>query len=66
MLEDGDPVENLPDPSFQIMIDGFLYHPQTEALLQWFSRQSLFTVLGGAYSYPGNDLTSPSQACPTP
>jgi len=24
------------------------------------------TAFGGAYSYPGNNLTSPSQACPTP
>lgn len=63
-LETGDPVEGLPNPSFPVMIDGFLYHPQTEALLQWFSRQSPSTAIGGAYSYPGNNLTSPSTACP--
>jgi len=43
------------------MIDGFLYHPQTEALLQWFSRQTSSNAFGGAYSYPGNNLTSASQ-----
>ncbi len=64
VLETGDPVENLPNASFPVMIDGFLYHPQTEALLQWFSRQSPSRAFGGDYSYPGNNLTSPSQACP--
>lgn len=64
VLETGDPVENLPNPTFPVMIDGFLYHPQTEALLQWFSRQSPSSAFGGVYSYPGNNLTSPSTACP--
>jgi len=66
VLETGDPVENLPNPSFPVMIDGFTYHPQTEALLQWFSRQTPSNAFGGAFSYPGNNLTSASQACPTP
>jgi hypothetical protein len=64
VLETGDPVENLPNASFPVMIDGFLYNPQTEALLQWFSRQTPSTAIGGAYSYPGSNLTSPSTACP--
>ena len=64
LLETGDPVEGLPDASFPVMIDGFLYHPQTEALLQWFSRQTPSSAFGGAYSYPGNNLTSASAACP--
>jgi hypothetical protein len=66
VLETGDPVENLPNPSFPVTLHGFMYHPQTEALLQWFSRQSPSSAIGGAYSYPGNNLTSPSMACPTP
>ena len=65
VLETGDPVENLPNPTFPVTVDGFLYHPQTEALLQWFSRESPSSAFGGAYSYPGNNLTSPSMACPT-
>jgi hypothetical protein len=64
VLETGDPVVNLPNPSFPVTIDGFLYHPQTEALLQWFSRKSPSNAFNGAYSYPGNNLTSPSTACP--
>lgn len=63
-LETGDPVENLPNPSFPVTLHGFTYHPQTEALLQWFSRESPSSAIGGAYSYPGNNLTTPSQACP--
>jgi len=65
LLETGDPVENTPNDSFPVTIDGFLYHPQTEAVLQWFSRESPSSAFGGAYSYPGNNLTSASQACPT-
>jgi hypothetical protein len=64
LLETGDAVANLPNASFPVMLDGFLYHPQTEALLQWFSRQSPSSAFGGAYSYPGNNLTAPSTACP--
>ncbi|MBO0695572.1 MAG: hypothetical protein J2P56_05665 [Verrucomicrobia bacterium] len=64
VLETGDPVENLPNASFPVMIDGFLYHPQTEALLQWFSRENPSSAFNGAFSFPGNNLTSPSTACP--
>jgi hypothetical protein len=34
------------------MRNGFLYHPQNVALLQWFEFQSPSTALDGAYSYP--------------
>ncbi len=55
-LETGDPVEVLPNPTFPVVIDGFTYHPQTEALLQWFTRESPSSAFGGAYSYP--DMTA--------
>ncbi len=47
-------VESLPtDVTFPIaMRNGFLYHPQNEALLQWFEFQSPSSALDGAYSYP--------------
>jgi hypothetical protein len=64
VLETGDPIENLPNASFPVVVNGSLYHPQTEALLQWFSRETPSSAIGGAYSYPGNNLTSPSQPCP--
>ncbi len=63
-LETGDPVEVLADPSFPVTVDGMTYHPQTEALLQWFSRKSPSDAFQHAYSYPDTHaLTSPSVAC---
>lgn len=65
-LETGDPVEVLFHPFFPITLHGFTYHPQTEALLEWFSRQNPSSAIGGAFSYPDTTkLTSPSVACPT-
>jgi hypothetical protein len=53
-VEVGDVVEGLStDVTFPIaMRNGFLYHPQNVALLQWFEFQSPSTALDGAYSYP--------------
>jgi hypothetical protein len=49
------------------VLDGYVYHPQTLALLQWFSRETPSSAIDGAYSY-GNEsiLTSPSLACIPP
>jgi len=64
-LETGDPVENLFHPFFPITLNGFTYHPQTEALLEWFSRQNPSSAIGGAFSYPDTTkLPGPSVACP--
>lgn len=58
-LEVGDVIEGLPDSTTAISTKGRTYHPQNEALLQWFEFQSPSTALGGAYSYPNqNVLTS--------
>jgi hypothetical protein len=51
-LETGDPVEVLTNPSFPIHISGMTYHPQTEALLQWFEQKSTSTAINSAFSYP--------------
>jgi hypothetical protein len=52
-LEVGDVIEGLPHQVSPIpMPNGFTYHPQVEALLQWFEFQSHSTALDGAYSYP--------------
>ena len=60
-LEDGDVLEALAAPTFPITLNGFTYHPQTVALLQWFAGQSPSSAFHGAYSYPGlNTLTTPS------
>ncbi len=56
-LEDGDVIEGLPNQVFPIkMPNGFTYHPQNEALLQWFEFESPSSAINGAYSYP--DLTT--------
>ena len=60
-LETGDVVEGLPNATFPMTMNGFTYHPQNEALLQWFEFESPSSALGGAYSYPNTSvLTSPS------
>jgi hypothetical protein len=51
-LETGDVVEGLPKAAFPVLLNGFLYHPQNEALLQWFEFLTPSDALGGAYSYP--------------
>jgi hypothetical protein len=66
-LEVGDVIEGLPRQSFPIrMPNGVTYHPQNEALLQWFEFQSPSTALHGAYSYPDETtltaLSAPQKA----
>jgi hypothetical protein len=51
-LETGDPVEVLSNPSFPMHVSGMTYHPQTEALLQWFEQKSTSTAINSAFSYP--------------
>jgi hypothetical protein len=68
-LETGDPVEVLSTSTVPIFIKErgqvFQYHPQTEALLQWFEIGNASNAIGGAYSYP--DTTAlPQAATPCP
>jgi len=51
-LEVGDVIEGLPNAVFPITLNGMTYHPQNEALLQWFEFQSPSSALDGAYSSP--------------
>jgi len=59
-LEVGDVIEGLPRQAFPITMPTangpFTYHPQNEALLQWFEFQSPSSAINGAYSYP--DITT--------
>jgi hypothetical protein len=67
LLEVGDPVLDLPNPAFPVGSEGYLYHPQTLALLQWFTREAPSSAINGAYSYANEStLSSPSIACVTP
>jgi hypothetical protein len=51
-LETGDVTERLPTPDDPISMNGMTYHPQNEALLQWFEGVTPSDAIGGAYSYP--------------
>ncbi|MBV8551019.1 MAG: hypothetical protein JOY54_06935 [Acidobacteriaceae bacterium] len=51
-LEVGDVIEGLPQDVFPITMNGMTYHPQNEALLQWFEFEFPSSAIGGAYSYP--------------
>jgi hypothetical protein len=43
----------------------FTYHPQTEALLQWFEMGTTSDAIGGAFSYPDTTaLTQSAVPCP--
>ena len=57
-LESGDVIEGLPNATFPMTMDGFTYHPQNEALLQWFAFESPSSAIGGAYSYPDTTILS--------
>jgi hypothetical protein len=56
ILETGDVIEGLPNEIFPITMNGMTYHPQNEALLQWFEFQPVSNALGGAYSYPDTEV----------
>jgi len=68
-LETGDPVEVLPNSTVSIQLregnEVFVYHPQTEALLQWFEVGATSDAIGGAFSYP-NTAALPHSAVPCP
>jgi hypothetical protein len=51
-LETGDVIEGLPNATFPVTIDGVTYHPQNEAMLQWFSGETPSSGFGHAYSFP--------------
>ncbi|HVP61569.1 MAG TPA: hypothetical protein VMT11_13475 [Myxococcaceae bacterium] len=60
-LETGDVIEGMPNELFPMTMNGFTYHPQNEALVQWFASQSPSSAIHHAYSYPDESvLTSPS------
>lgn len=67
-LETGDPVEVLANATVPVTLShagsSFTYHPQTEALLQWFAQTVPSDAIHGAYSYPDvTALQSPATLC---
>lgn len=66
-LETADPVAALPNAATQVNIDGFTFHPQTEVLLPWFTRQGAQDSIDGALSFPDESLvTEASRPCTAP
>jgi len=62
-LESGDVIEGLANATYPMTMNSYTYHPQNEALLQWFAGQSPSNAIGHAYSYPDQSiLTSASVA----
>jgi len=58
LLENGDVIEDLPNPTFPVTINGFAYHPQNEPLLPWFEFKSPSFAINGAYSYPNETVVT--------
>ena len=62
-LEVGDVIEGLANVSYPVTVDGVTYHPQNEALLQWFAGESPSRAYKGAYSFPNPTvLTTPANS----
>jgi hypothetical protein len=59
-LETGDPVEVLSNPVFPVKIGTTTFHPQTEALLQWFEQKTTSNAISGAFSYPNTKALTKS------
>jgi hypothetical protein len=57
-LEDGDVIEGLPNATYPMTMNGMTYHPQNEALLQWFIPGQASDAIDGAYSYPNETVLS--------
>ncbi len=68
-LETGDPLEVLDNgvSPVHLRADGrpFTFHPQTEALWQWFAEKQHSSAIDGAYSYPDRSAL-PGPATPFP
>jgi hypothetical protein len=63
-LETADPVATLPNVGYSVTIGGFTYHPQTQVLLPWFTRQGTQDSIDGAFSFPDESLvTEASRPC---
>jgi len=59
-LEVGDPVEVLSNVVFPVKIGATTFHPQTEALLQWFEQKTTSNAISGAFSYPNTKALTKS------
>jgi hypothetical protein len=65
IMEVGDVLEVFPSPTYPVTLNGYTYHPQTEALLPWFEFQQNSSAIDNAYSYPDEALLT-SLSAPQP
>jgi hypothetical protein len=65
-LETGDVIEGLPHATFPITMNGFTYHPQNEALVQWFASETPSSAISDAYSYPDTTVLTSASVSLTP
>jgi hypothetical protein len=62
-IETADPLAALPNAGYPVIIDGYVYHPQSQVLLSWFTRDPS-NSLDGAFSFPDQSLvTRAAQPC---
>jgi hypothetical protein len=64
-LETGDVIEGLSDAQYPIVLNGTTYHPQNEALLQWFAGVTPSNAISDAYSYPDTDVLTSANVSQT-
>lgn len=65
-LEVGDVIEGLPNSNYSVTLNGATFHPQNEALLQWFAGTTPSNAIGGAYSYPDATVLTTAAAVQAP
>jgi len=63
ILEVGDAIQNHPNLSFKVILNGAEYHPQDVAFFSWFARQVPSIGLRGRYSYRGDKFSGPAPGC---
>jgi hypothetical protein len=62
IMETGD---QLVGHSVPVALNGFTYHPQTQDILEWFTRETPSSALGGLYIFPRDPAVpnTPAPAC---
>jgi hypothetical protein len=65
-LETGDVIEGLADATIPITTNGFTYHPQNEALIQWFAGVTPSNAINHAYSYPDTGVLTAAATLQNP
>jgi hypothetical protein len=65
-LETGDVIEGLPNATFPITLNGITWHPQNEALVQWFAGVSNSNAIHHAFSYPDTSVLTSSNVPQNP